>query len=99
MSLSDKRIEELEQAERKLIALESGGVDNWDGYEFAMEEIQKEEEIDELIETVTTDILEELSATAYEPSERGCGLAFADDAEYTVRKIIRLALQTYDNID
>ena len=32
-----KRIEELEERERKLDALEAVGVDNWEGYEQAQE--------------------------------------------------------------
>ena len=33
-----KRYKELLKAEKKLEALEAAGVDNWDGYEIAMEQ-------------------------------------------------------------
>ena len=41
MELSKERIKELEKAEVKLNALERGGVDSWDGYDFALEEYNK----------------------------------------------------------
>lgn len=40
VEIDDERLEELEQAELKLLALEAAGVDNWDGYGFAMEELE-----------------------------------------------------------
>lgn len=35
--ISQSRYDELKEAERKLTALKNAGVDNWDGYDFAME--------------------------------------------------------------
>lgn len=37
ITIDRKRYEELLEAERMLAALHAAGVDNWDGYEFAME--------------------------------------------------------------
>lgn len=37
-----KSIPGLEVSERKLIALEAAGVDNWDGYDYAMEYLKEE---------------------------------------------------------
>ena len=37
MMISEERIEELLEFERKLDALEAAGVDNWEGYDIAME--------------------------------------------------------------
>lgn len=34
-----RELESLLKAQRKLAALETAGVDNWEGYDFAMEEI------------------------------------------------------------
>jgi len=39
--LDEKRIEELLEAEAKLQALEQAGVDNWDGYGYAMELLEQ----------------------------------------------------------
>jgi hypothetical protein len=38
VELTPERYQELLDAEDKLIKLEAGGVDNWDGYEFCFEE-------------------------------------------------------------
>ena len=38
------RLEELLEAQRKLIALECAGVDNWEGYALAMEDFFADEE-------------------------------------------------------
>ena len=37
MEISQERYENLCQKENKLIALEAAGVDNWEGYDFAMD--------------------------------------------------------------
>ena len=42
ISISKLRYNELLEAEEKLHALENAGVDNWDGYDFAMENIWEE---------------------------------------------------------
>lgn len=44
VTLPKKRYQELCAAERKLDALETMGVDNWEGYDIAMSEYLEEEE-------------------------------------------------------
>lgn len=44
VTISVKEYEKLTRALRKLYALEGAGVDNWEGYDFAMEEFWAEEE-------------------------------------------------------
>lgn len=44
ISVSRKKYDRLMEDSKKLQALEAAGVDNWDGYGFAMEEIWAEEE-------------------------------------------------------
>lgn len=39
-------LDELQDAANKYYALEAGGVDNWNGYSYAMEELKKNEEED-----------------------------------------------------
>ena len=39
-------LDELEDATNKYYALEAGGVDNWDGYSYAMEKLREAEEED-----------------------------------------------------
>jgi len=43
ITITKEEYEELHRRERKLIALENAGVDNWEGYEIAMEEYRMEE--------------------------------------------------------
>lgn len=44
VTISRDEYDRLQRAERKLSALEAGGVDNWDGYDWAMEALEAEEE-------------------------------------------------------
>ena len=45
--ISLKRFEELISNEEKLKALEAAGVDNWDGYDYAIESIQENKQNEE----------------------------------------------------
>lgn len=58
MALTAERIKELERAELKLNALEAGGVDNWEGYDFAMEAIRAEQDYEEFLEHVADEIMD-----------------------------------------
>jgi len=73
--ITKERLKELLDTERKLRALEVAGVDNWDGYDFVLESIRKEEEYEEFLESVLDGILSILAPERYEPSERGAGWA------------------------
>jgi hypothetical protein len=42
VTISQKKLDQLELAQRKLDALERWGVDNWDGYSYAMQEVYGE---------------------------------------------------------
>lgn len=80
MSISESRIKELERAESKLRALESGGVDNWEYYGESLSgyyrQVSFEDEITEIILEIATILLE----GAFEPSEHGAGYATTDEA-------------------
>lgn len=43
VTISQKEYESLKEDSRKLLCLESAGVDNWGGYDFAMEEFYEDE--------------------------------------------------------
>ena len=43
IEITDKRLKELKHAENKLSALESAGVDNWEGYSDAMDMLSEME--------------------------------------------------------
>ena len=87
MSISDKRIKELERAEAKLNALEEGGVNNWEWYGESLKDYWAENERDEKMEDMMTDLLAELGSGAYEPSERGAGFTFTDDSVAEAMKV------------
>lgn len=42
VTITKKEYDELNADQRKLNALENAGVDNWDGYDFAMEALEVE---------------------------------------------------------
>ncbi len=56
--MSKEQLKELEKASRELKALKAGGVCNWDGYDFAMEEIHKEEQEEQNMLNLSSDILD-----------------------------------------
>ena len=95
--IDNKRLKELEDAERRLCALEAGGVDNWEFYGDSLEEYEKEKEREEEIENVLQEIQEVLFSNAYEPSERGAGYCAREEDQITaldilvsfVRKIVK----------
>jgi len=79
MSLSAQRLKELERAEAKLAALEAGGVDNWEWYGESLKSYNEENELEESRSDLINDLSEIFGECAYEPSERGAGIAFNDE--------------------
>lgn len=74
MTVSSQRLKELEAAERKLNALEQAGVDNWDGYDFAMEIIKHYEEVEELKRQFLENLYDILAeAEVDHPAGYNCG--------------------------
>lgn len=55
ITIPKKRFVELLEAERKLMCLEHGGVDNWDWYGDAMQELESLNESDPVNETTITE--------------------------------------------
>lgn len=89
-NLTKERIRELELCEKKLLALENGGVDNWEFYDEALTEYNKEVEKEDKLLDLLQQIEATLFAHAYEPSEHGAGYCATeedrDDALYILRK-------------
>lgn len=92
MEITAQRIKELEEAELRLRALEAAGVDNWEGYGFALDKIDKEIEKRKNIEDAFDEICEELSEGIEEPAGRGCGYGFrpknTEKAFETFKKLV-----------
>lgn len=90
--MDNKRIRELERSERILNALVGAGVDNWEGYEFALEDIEKEDARIEKIEDLVESILEIAGSNAdVEPAGRGTGVGFHAEAEEQIFDLIEKA--------
>ena len=93
MEISSKRLKELEDMEAKLDALEAGGVDNWEWYDSSMEDYNKEKEQEEKIEELFENIEQILCEGSYEPSERGAGIAFNEDAIDEAKEMLKSYLK------
>ena len=78
--LTPERIEELLRSERKLRALERGGVDDWEWYGESLKDFQAEEERKDAINEMVGELAAILLEGAHEPSERGAGYATSDKA-------------------
>ena len=88
MGITEKRIKELERAEAKLHALEAGGVDNWDNYDDSLEEYRATIELDERREELIEELSAVFSECAYEPFERGVGIAFVDKTQDEAMQVL-----------
>ena len=97
VKITKRYLKALERAQAKLQALEAGGVDNWDGYSFALEEFRQEEELDELIAKHVDNICQTVAedCTVEYPScrEAGAAIMFPDGVEEQIEKWIRKFLQ------
>lgn len=76
MDLSPEKLAQMQRRLAKLDALEAGGVDNWEGYDFALEDWRKEEELAELIDNAVADLDDILvDAEVDQPAGPGCGFS------------------------
>ena len=98
LKISARRLKELERTEAKLHALESGGVDNWIFYDEALKDYHRENEKDERFEKLINELAEAFGQCAYEPSERGAGIAFSEDVAVNVMKILESNAVTFSNL-
>jgi hypothetical protein len=90
--ITQGELDQLLDAKAKLSALVNAGVDNWEGYSFALDEYNEYQEKLKKADSVTDEVIETLANAVFEPSERGAGFAFTDDAIERVYSIIRKAL-------
>jgi len=80
VKIDAKELKRLKDDAYRLELLEAGGVDNWDGYDDAMEPYRMTAELNERREEFLDDLMSHLAGGAYEPSERGAGFTFDDDS-------------------
>lgn len=76
-TISKAEYDRLIKAERRLDALEAGGVDNWDGYEAALAPLVVEEKLEETLTDLASDIETVVCSSIEEPAGRGCGVGLA----------------------
>ncbi len=98
-TINKERLEDLLRTERKLEALEAGGVDNWEWYSESLKEFNKQEEEEERFLDLLSDIEQIFSESAYEPSERGAGVAFKDDVQHQLAELFRSNNLTFKDLD
>ena len=92
MEITKTRLKELELIAAKMSALECAGVDNWEGYGIAMEQIEAQEKIDNTINEAVEKAMEILQESAFEPSERGAGFAATEEAQEEAFEILTKCL-------
>lgn len=80
INLDLKVYEDLIRDRETLRALEAGGVDNWDGYDFALEEIHKRREFEDRIEDEINSLFGELAEDIDAPAgwQAGYGIVGGD---------------------
>ena len=97
--VSYDRLKELNRAEKILRALEGAGVDNWEGYEIAMEDIEKEDEKASLIDNTVQEILEEAAQHIdSDVAGPGTGHGFFDEVQRPLTETLELFIENYNKI-
>ena len=96
VKITAERLAALEKSERWLNALRNSGVDNWDGYEFAVEDIRAEEEVEDFIEELTDELIAAVGENVDEPAGTGCGYGVTERGSYEAEKVVREYLDKWD---
>lgn len=90
-----KVYEDLIRDRQTLEALEAGGVDNWDGYDFAMEGIRKRREFEDRLEDEINSLFEDLVEDIDAPAGWQAGYGICGDGAH--RKVLSF-LDTVEGI-
>ncbi len=95
---TEKEEREIERRLAKLNALEAGGVDNWDWYDESLKGWRKENELDELIDSLVDEINEVLvDAEVEQPAGPDSGYSVRlPDGE--ARQFIAMVINRYNSI-
>lgn len=100
MSISAARMKELLRAEAKLSALEAGGVDNWCGYDDALSDLRRDQEREETVDGVISDLIEN-SFDFFEidqPAGAGCGYRVDVKDHASLFKLLKTFAENYGDI-
>jgi hypothetical protein len=82
-------LEEQEVAAGKFYALEAAGVDNWIGFDDAMEPFRQQAILESKLNDMLSEIEEAILEGAYEPSERGAGYSTTQAAGVNALNIMK----------
>lgn len=88
IEIEDKRLEELKDIEIKMLALEAGGVDNWEGYGESLDGYFKQKEKAEKIYIVIGEIVDALCEGVEQPAGSGCGFGVRSECIENAEKIL-----------
>jgi hypothetical protein len=97
--MSSKRIQELLSAERKLNALEVGGVDTWVRYDEALDEIRKEDALEGVVDMYVQNILELAAQAEVSAEDSRSGLYIVNIDEDETRATLQAFLQEYKRVE
>lgn len=86
--IEEKRLEELEDIEIKMNALEAGGVDNWEWYGESLKSYHEQKEKAEKAAKVIDEVVEALCEGVEEPAGSGCGFGVRLDCLQAANKIL-----------
>ncbi|QHJ81428.1 MAG: hypothetical protein [Bacteriophage sp.] len=91
MEISKSEYEKMQRQIAKLEALERGGVDNWEFYGDSLAEWQKENEIDELLQSAIDEMNEILcDAEVDYPAGREAGTRITFDEDVAKRVFLKI---------
>jgi hypothetical protein len=99
LGMSSKRIQELLNAERKLNALEAGGVDNWEWYDESLKTIRKEDSLSDVVDMYVRNILELAASAEVSPEDSRNGLYIVNIDEVETRATLQSFLQEYKRVE
>lgn len=83
-----ERLEELEDIEMKMLALEAGGVDNWEFYGESLNGYFDRKKKAEKISMAIDEVVEALCEGVEEPAGHGCGFGVRPECIEDANKIL-----------
>lgn len=98
MEITKQRLQQLERSERKLNALECGGVDNWEGYGLSLNVLRLEDDINSLVEEMTESICEVMCEHGEEPAGRGAGYGIRSEGVDLIEDLLNDTIKKYEEI-
>ena len=97
--VSTTRLAQLEKAEKKLQALEAGGVDNWEWYSESLKDFFVEEEREELLDKILENTIqvfcEEGEVNYPAGREAGHSISLSRESEQFLRRVLKSLIDDY----